>query len=91
MTHRAAPLDRRGAGEGNQLTLEAHALLRGAELRFDGNTEGRGLLEGDADIVVCDGFTGNVALKTLEGPSAACSTRCAPRSARRSGGRSEGC
>ena len=30
--------------EGNQLTLEAHALLRGAELRFDGNTEGRGLL-----------------------------------------------
>jgi glycerol-3-phosphate acyltransferase PlsX len=53
--------------KGNQLTLEAHALLREAELRFDGNTEGRALLEGDADVVVCDGFTGNVALKTLEG------------------------
>ncbi len=53
--------------KGNQLTLEAHALLAEADLRFDGNTEGRGLLEGDADVVVCDGFTGNVALKTLEG------------------------
>jgi glycerol-3-phosphate acyltransferase PlsX len=55
------------AEKGNQLTLEAHALLQRAELRFDGNTEGRTLLEGDADVVVCDGFTGNVALKTLEG------------------------
>jgi glycerol-3-phosphate acyltransferase PlsX len=53
--------------KGNQLTLEAHALLERADLRFDGNTEGRTLLEGDADVVVCDGFTGNVALKTLEG------------------------
>ena len=40
---------------------------RSADLRFDGNTEGRSLLEGEADVVVCDGFTGNVALKTLEG------------------------
>jgi glycerol-3-phosphate acyltransferase PlsX len=53
--------------KGNQLTLEAHALLEGADVRFDGNTEGRSLLEGEADVVVCDGFTGNVALKTLEG------------------------
>ncbi len=53
--------------KGNQLTLEAHALLAGADLRFEGNTEGRSLLEGEADVVVCDGFTGNVALKTLEG------------------------
>jgi phosphate acyltransferase len=54
--------------KGNQLTLEAHALLRSAaELRFTGNTEGRSLLEGEADVIVCDGFTGNVALKTLEG------------------------
>jgi glycerol-3-phosphate acyltransferase PlsX len=53
--------------KGNQLTLEAHALLEEAELRFEGNTEGRSLLEGEADVVVCDGFTGNVALKTLEG------------------------
>jgi glycerol-3-phosphate acyltransferase PlsX len=53
--------------KGNQLTLEAHDLLRSADLRFEGNTEGRTLLEGDTDVVVCDGFTGNVALKTLEG------------------------
>jgi phosphate acyltransferase len=53
--------------KGNQLTLEAHELLASSGLRFGGNTEGRGLLEGEADVVVCDGFTGNVALKTLEG------------------------
>jgi glycerol-3-phosphate acyltransferase PlsX len=53
--------------KGNQLTLEAHALLEDADLRFEGNTEGRSLLEGEADVIVCDGFTGNVALKTLEG------------------------
>jgi phosphate acyltransferase len=53
--------------KGNQLTLEAHALLAASDLRFEGNTEGRSLLEGEADVVVCDGFTGNVALKTLEG------------------------
>ena len=56
------------AEKGNQLTLDAHALLADAAgLRFAGNTEGRSLLEGDSDVVVCDGFTGNVALKTLEG------------------------
>ena len=53
--------------KGNQLTLEAHELLRSAGLRFGGNTEGRTLLEGEADVIVADGFTGNVALKTLEG------------------------
>jgi glycerol-3-phosphate acyltransferase PlsX len=54
--------------KGNQLTLETHALLSAAPgLRFEGNTEGRTLLEGEADVVVTDGFTGNVALKTLEG------------------------
>jgi glycerol-3-phosphate acyltransferase PlsX len=53
--------------KGNQLTLDAHALLERTGLRFGGNTEGRTLLEGEADVVVCDGFTGNVALKTLEG------------------------
>jgi glycerol-3-phosphate acyltransferase PlsX len=53
--------------KGNQLTLEAHELLEQAELRFEGNVEGRALLDGGADVVVCDGFTGNVALKTLEG------------------------
>jgi glycerol-3-phosphate acyltransferase PlsX len=54
--------------KGNQLALEAHDLLRAADhLRFGGNTEGRTLLEGEADVVVTDGFTGNVALKTIEG------------------------
>jgi glycerol-3-phosphate acyltransferase PlsX len=54
--------------KGNQLTLAAHSLLLDADgLRFVGNTEGRTLLEGEVDVVVTDGFTGNVALKTLEG------------------------
>jgi glycerol-3-phosphate acyltransferase PlsX len=54
--------------KGNQLTLEAHALLEAAEgLNFGGNTESRDLLRGAADVVVCDGFTGNVALKLMEG------------------------
>jgi len=54
--------------KGNQLTLEAHALLREAYgLNFAGNVESRHLLDGAADVVVCDGFTGNVCLKLLEG------------------------
>ena len=54
-------------GKGNELTLEAHALLANSELDFAGNAESRDLLAGAADVVVCDGFTGNVALKLLEG------------------------
>jgi glycerol-3-phosphate acyltransferase PlsX len=54
--------------KGNALTLDAHALLAASELRFGGNVESRWLLEGGhGDVVVTDGFTGNVALKTLEG------------------------
>ena len=54
--------------KGNQLTLEAHALLRDADgLDFAGNAEARDLLRGAADVVVTDGFTGNMALKLLEG------------------------
>ena len=54
--------------KGNQLTLEAHALLRDAvELDFAGNAEARDLLGGVADVLVTDGFTGNIALKLLEG------------------------
>ncbi len=53
--------------KGNQLTLDTYSLLAASGLRFGGNAEGRGLLEGEADVIVCDGFTGNVALKTLEG------------------------
>ncbi len=54
--------------KGNQLVLEAHRLLEETEgINFAGNTEGRALLEGAADVVVTDGFTGNIALKLLEG------------------------
>jgi phosphate acyltransferase len=53
--------------KGNQLALEAHALLAASELDFRGNAEGRDILEGAADVLVTDGFTGNVALKTVEG------------------------
>jgi glycerol-3-phosphate acyltransferase PlsX len=54
--------------KGNQLTIEAHALLAQAEgIRFEGNAEARDLLRGAGDVVVTDGFTGNVALKLLEG------------------------
>jgi phosphate acyltransferase len=53
--------------KGNQLTLEAHELLAASDLNFAGNTEGRDILAGAADVVVTDGFTGNVVLKALEG------------------------
>jgi glycerol-3-phosphate acyltransferase PlsX len=46
---------------------ETHALLAASGLRFVGNVEGRDLMSDAADVVVTDGFTGNVALKTLEG------------------------
>jgi glycerol-3-phosphate acyltransferase PlsX len=55
------------AEKGNQLTLEAHELLAASDLNFTGNTEGRDLLRRGADVVVTDGFTGNVVLKLLEG------------------------
>src|SRR5207237_1409668 len=47
--------------KGNQLTLEAHELLAASDLDFQGNCEGRDLLAGADDVVVTDGFTGNVA------------------------------
>jgi glycerol-3-phosphate acyltransferase PlsX len=53
--------------KGNQLTLEAHDLLAASDLNFVGNCEGRDILAGAADVVVTDGFTGNVALKAIEG------------------------
>ncbi len=54
--------------KGNQLTIEAHRLLReDGRLNFAGNAESRDLLRGVADVVVADGFTGNIALKLLEG------------------------
>jgi glycerol-3-phosphate acyltransferase PlsX len=54
--------------KGSKLTLEAHELLAEAEeVDFRGNIESRHLLEGGADVIVTDGFTGNVSLKLLEG------------------------
>ena len=53
--------------KGNQLTLEAHALLAASDLNFGGNVESRHLLSHAGDVVVCDGFTGNICLKLLEG------------------------
>jgi glycerol-3-phosphate acyltransferase PlsX len=53
--------------KGNDLTREAHQLLKHAPVRFVGNIEGRHVYAGDADVIVCDGFTGNVTLKTSEG------------------------
>jgi phosphate acyltransferase len=53
--------------KGNELTKEVHKTLKQLHLNFIGNVEGRDLYNGRADVIVCDGFTGNVALKTSEG------------------------
>jgi|SRR4051812_43004861 len=55
------------ATKGNELTRAAHQLLKGSRLNFIGNVEGREIYSGIADVIVCDGFTGNVVLKTSEG------------------------
>src|SRR5438067_12741323 len=55
------------ATKGNELTREAHRLLRMSPLAFIGNVEARDVYSGNADVIVCDGFTGNVALKISEG------------------------
>jgi glycerol-3-phosphate acyltransferase PlsX len=52
--------------KGDALTLAAHALLKNSGLNFHGNVEGHCLFEGKVDVVVADGFTGNVVLKTSE-------------------------
>jgi glycerol-3-phosphate acyltransferase PlsX len=53
-------------GKGNELTRLAHDLLRREEPAFIGNVEPRDVFRGGADVVVCDGFTGNLVLKTAE-------------------------
>src|SRR6184192_3327195 len=53
--------------KGNELTREAFPLLRQMPLNFIGNVEGRDLYNGKVDVIVADGFVGNVALKTSEG------------------------
>lgn len=62
------------ATKGNELIRDAHQVLRAAEPRFVGNIEARELYTGAADVVVCDGFTGNVALKVSEGLAEAVGT-----------------
>ncbi len=54
-------------GKGNALTKEAYHLLEATQLNFIGNVEAREVLDGGADVVVCDGFVGNVVLKLIEG------------------------
>ena len=60
-----------GIGEedtkGNEVTKEALKLLKASSLNFIGNIEGRDVFSGGADVIVCDGFIGNVALKITEG------------------------
>jgi glycerol-3-phosphate acyltransferase PlsX len=69
--------------KGSQVVVDAHEALSDGVLDFRGNVEGRDLLTGVADVVVTDGFTGNVALKTIEGTATAVAG--AVRSAARSG------
>lgn len=54
-------------GKGNALTKAAYPLLKDADLNFVGNIEARELMNGSCDVVVCDGFAGNVVLKLVEG------------------------
>lgn len=53
--------------KGNELTREAHQLLKTAPIAFAGNVEGKDVYAGEVDVIVCDGFTGNVTLKISEG------------------------
>ncbi len=55
------------AGKGNALVKETHELLAASSLNFIGNVEGRDIYQGDVDVIVCDGFVGNISLKVSEG------------------------
>ncbi len=54
-------------GKGNEQVRVAYGLLQASPLNFKGNVEGRDLFGGDVEIIVCDGFVGNVVLKVVEG------------------------
>jgi glycerol-3-phosphate acyltransferase PlsX len=56
--------------KGDELALETHRLLARSELNFVGNVEGRDLIAGTSDVIVCDGFVGNVLLKFYESVAA---------------------
>jgi len=53
--------------KGNELTKLAHAQLAKSDLRFVGNVDGKDVFRGGADVIICDGFAGNLVLKTAEG------------------------
>jgi len=53
--------------KGNELTKESFKLLKKADINFIGNVDGKDIFTGIADVIVCDGFTGNIVLKTSEG------------------------
>ncbi len=57
--------------KGNVVTKRAYGLLQESSLNFRGNVEGRDMFEGETDVVVCDGFVGNVVLKTSESAATA--------------------
>ncbi|GAB3793794.1 phosphate acyltransferase PlsX [Virgibacillus kimchii] len=57
-------------GKGSELTKKAFSLMKNAPIHFIGNVEARDLFDGAADVVVTDGFSGNIALKTIEGTAA---------------------
>ena len=54
-------------GKGDDLTKQTYPLLKESNINFIGNVEGRDIMEGNADVTVCDGFVGNIVLKTVEG------------------------
>jgi glycerol-3-phosphate acyltransferase PlsX len=53
-------------GKGNEIVKEAFQMLKASHINFIGNVEGKEVYRGNADVIVCDGFTGNVALKISE-------------------------
>jgi len=60
------------AAKGNELTVKAYELLASdGDLNFMGNIEGRDILSGKSEVIVCDGFVGNIALKIIEGTAGA--------------------
>ncbi|GIQ68684.1 phosphate acyltransferase PlsX [Xylanibacillus composti] len=59
------------AGKGNELTKEAYPLLEELPIRFVGNVEARDVMDGACDVLICDGFAGNILLKAMEGTAGA--------------------
>ena len=58
------------AMKGNELTKTAYPLLEQAPIEFVGNVESRDIMDGECDVIVCDGFAGNIMLKAMEGTAA---------------------